>query len=47
MLNKKNGEIISRPETEITTETKRKENYETMGIPVDRLLLCHGLPMTD
>lgn len=47
MLNKKNEEIISRPETEITAEAKRKEIYEAMGIPVDRLLLCHGLPMTD
>ena len=25
---------------------KRKEAYETSGIPVDRLFYCFGLPMT-
>lgn len=25
---------------------KRKEAYETSGIPVDRLFYCCGLPMT-
>ena len=25
---------------------KRKTEYETQGIPVERLHLCHGLPMT-
>lgn len=47
MLNKKKEEIISRPEREVTSEAKRKENYEAMGIPVGKLLLCSGLPMTN
>lgn len=26
---------------------RRKKEYETEGIPVERLHLCHGLPMTE
>lgn len=26
--------------------TEKKRNYEAMGIPVERLWICHGLPMT-
>ena len=25
---------------------EKKRNYEAMGIPVERLWICHGLPMT-
>ena len=34
-----------------TTEQKetlrKKQEYENLGIPVDRLKICHGLPMTE
>lgn len=44
--NEESNQVMTTTKEEELAIAERKADYEEMGIPVNRLWFCHGLPMT-